>query len=82
VPFGTVLVRVTAAIISIGGMLITALMLGLTSGKHFGSYRRGGGCNWVALKKNYDAISHGRGVRELERKINKGKWRGKGGGLL
>ena len=34
VPFGTVLVRVTAAIISIGGMLITALMLGLTSGKH------------------------------------------------
>ena len=34
VPFGTVVVRVTAAIISIGGMLITALMLGLTSGKH------------------------------------------------
>ena len=32
VPFGTVLVRMTAAIISIGGMLITALMLGLTSG--------------------------------------------------
>ncbi len=34
VPFGTVLVRVTAAIISIGGMLITALMLGLTSGEN------------------------------------------------
>ena len=32
VPFGTVLVRITAAVISIGGMLITALMLGLTSG--------------------------------------------------
>jgi hypothetical protein len=33
VPFGTVLVRVTAAVISISGMLITALMLSLTSGE-------------------------------------------------
>lgn len=50
-PFGTVLVRVTAAIISIGGMLITALMLGLTSGKHFGSYRRGGGVQLGCTEK-------------------------------